>query len=292
MIPRWLTYMLAVWVALLGQTVLADPEPVPEPGKAWTVPDLGISMLPLPAGSYTQGDDQGLRWEKPAHQVKLTKSFWMSHSEITNAQFRTFLRLTRYDGSKQADGDYLRHFEGSDGGQAAGELPVVFVSWHSAMAFCAFVTATEKAAGRLPDGLVYRLPTEAEWEYACRAGGDDDAAGELEDMAWFDKNSGGKTHPVAGKKANSFGLHDLYGNVFEWCLDYKDEYPAAAQTDPTGPVDGDRRVVRGGGWYSPARHCRAAYRSDYPPERTSFDLGFRIVLASAVTATPAPAVPK
>lgn len=132
---------------------------------------------------------------------------------------------------------------------------------------------------------MYRLPTEAEWEYACRAGattdysfGNSDA--ELGDYGWYDENSGGKTHPVGKKKPNAWGLYDMHGNVWEWCQDWHGDYPSGSVTDPTGPVSGSRRVYRGGSWLNVAWFCRSADRDGDAPANRSHYLGFRVLRSS------------
>jgi formylglycine-generating enzyme required for sulfatase activity len=155
------------------------------------------------------------------------------------------------------------------------------VSWEDAVEFCRRLSElpAEKEAGH-----VYRLPTEAEWEYACRAGtttnfgfGDDDS--NLDDYAWFRENSAEKTHPVGGKKPNAWGLYGMHGNVGEWCQDWKEDYPEDAVTDPTGPASGLYRVIRGGSYLKPAEYCRSASRSGYKPSSRNYHHGFRVSLS-------------
>ncbi len=149
------------------------------------------------------------------------------------------------------------------------------VSWSDAMEFCAKVTERERNAGRLTGGYAYTLPTEAQWEYACRAGSTEAYAGDLDAMAWYDGNSGNKTHPVGAKQANAWGFHDMHGNVWEWCSDWYGDYELSIDdpsiTDPTGPSRGSNRVRRGGSWDRIASYCRSAVRYWY--------LGFRLCLA-------------
>jgi len=128
------------------------------------------------------------------------------------------------------------------------------VSWDQAMAFCAKL-------GPEPDGRTYILPTEAQWEYVCRAGTTGPYAGpSLDELGWYRQNSGSKTHPVGEKRANPWGIHDMHGNIWEWCLDGYGAYPNGQVTDPEGPKQASNRVYRGGGWYYYARNCRSAYR--------------------------------
>jgi len=132
---------------------------------------------------------------------------------------------------------------------------------------------------------VYRLPTEAEWEYACRAGtttayGFGDDASRLGDYGWFRSNSDSKTHPVGEKKPNAWGLHDMHGNVYEWCQDWYGAYPSGSATDPTGATSGSFRVSRGGSWYVIAGYCRLANRGRGTPVYRNFGLGFRVLRSS------------
>ena len=160
--------------------------------------------------------------------------------------------------------------------------PVEAVSWDDAVEFFRKLSAlpAEKAAG-----YVYRLPTEAEWEYACRAGtmteysfGNDES--ELGDYAWHASNSGNTTHPVGSKQPNPWGLHDMHGNVWEWCQDWHGDYPRGAVTDPTGPSSGSFRVLRGGGWVHGSEYCRSANRGGSTPDDRGSYYGFRVLRSS------------
>ena len=160
-------------------------------------------------------------------------------------------------------------------------LPVEQVSWDDAVSYCAKLTARELAAGRIVAGQAYRLPTEAEWEYAARAGTIGPRYGELDVIAWHSGNSGGETHPVKQKAANAWGLYDMIGNVWEWCSDWYGAYPSGSVTDPTGESSRSNRVYRGGSWINEARSCRSALRfRDEPGDRFN-SLGFRSVLSSS-----------
>ncbi|NBW87127.1 MAG: formylglycine-generating enzyme family protein [Planctomycetia bacterium] len=194
--------------------------------------------------------------------MRLTKPFYLGVTEVTNAQWKAVM------------GEVPSMWQDAD-------RPVEEVSWNDAVAFCRKLSELpeERAAGR-----EYRLPTEAEWEYACRAGsktaysfGDDE--GSLGEHGWFDGNSDGQTHPVARKKPNAWGLHDMHGNVWEWCSDWYGEYPAGATTDPAGPAGGSDRVFRGGGWSDTAGDCRSALRGRRDPEDRYYFLGFRLALS-------------
>jgi len=165
------------------------------------------------------------------------------------------------------------------------------VSWFDATSYCYTLTVQERLAGRIPSNWAYRLPTEAEWEYACRAGtaarfsyGDDLGYTDLGKYAWYCDNSDLQTHPVGRKRPNAWGLYDMHGNVLEWCLDWHGEYPGGSVSDPQGLSSCSDRVFRGGSWsrwldWNGPRLCRSAYRNSYDPEYWYRDIGFRAVLA-------------
>jgi formylglycine-generating enzyme required for sulfatase activity len=176
----------------------------------------------------------------------------------------------------------------------SSNYPVETVSWDDAVEFCKELSnlPEEKKAGR-----IYRLPTEAEWEYACRAGSKTAYSfgansKSLGDYAWFAGNSGrqtppvsekkttNQTHPVGGKKANKWGLYDMHGNVLEWCSDWVGEYPKDAVSDPSGPSEGSSRVLRNGGWNDVAAGCRSAFRVGNGPSKRFPNIGFRVALSS------------
>ncbi|MCY3021711.1 MAG: SUMF1/EgtB/PvdO family nonheme iron enzyme [Planctomycetota bacterium] len=211
----------------------------------------------IPAGEAdmgSPGDEKGREDDEALHRVKLAKPFRIGVTEVTQAQWKAVMGQRRGE------------FEGDN-------LPVESVSWKDAVAFCEKLSKTE--------GKTYRLPTEAEWEYACRAGsaGRFSAADKLTDAAWYDDNGEEKTHPVAAKKPNAWGLYDMHGNVAEWCGDYyAPKYPAQAATDPTGPAEGTGRVVRGGSWSSFERGCRCASRSNVNQAHQMKTIGFRVVM--------------
>jgi formylglycine-generating enzyme required for sulfatase activity len=222
---------------------------------------IGIELKLIPPGTFTMGQAGGDKDETP-HEVTLTKPFYMGVYEVTNAQWK---RVMGSEPSNWKDDD----------------RPVEQVSWDDANEFCRRLSALpeEKRAGR-----VYRLPTEAEWEYACRAGtttkwsfGDDESG--LGDYAWFGGNSGSQTHPVGKKKPNAWGLFDMHGNVWEWCSDWSGDYAKGAVTDPQGPSGGSLRVNRGGSWRRTAGNCRSAFRGRYAPSLRFVSLGFRLALS-------------
>ncbi len=192
------------------------------------------------------------------HRVELTRGFWLAKTETTQEQWESAMRSNP------------SRFKGAD-------LPVETVSWDD----CQEWLSEMNQRHALPEGWQWALPTEAQWEYACRAGTRGEYAGDLDEMAWYDANSVGKTHPVGTKRANAWGLHDMHGNVWEWCADRFGGYPSGTAIDPAGPASGSYRVFRGCSWVKPARSCQSAYRNrDASDGRHSF-VGFR---AAAVPA--------
>jgi len=221
------------------------------------VNSIGMKMAFIPPGEFEMGspaDQVGRQHDELQHHVKLTRPFRISVTEVTQVQWRAVM-------------DHIPcYFKGDN-------LPVEKVSWRDAAAFCKKLSIKE--------GKIYRLPTEAEWEYACRAGGTGAFAdsGNIDEMGWYEANSEGQTHPVATKKPNKWRLYDMHGNVSEWCSDYyKADYPEGPTVDPNGPTDGKYRVVRGGSWSNFARGCRSAARSSAPPSYQFKQTGFRVVL--------------
>jgi formylglycine-generating enzyme required for sulfatase activity len=229
-------------------------------------------MVFIPPGTYRMGsaeDEVGRYvWERPQMDVIISRGFWMGKYEVTQRE-------------------YLELMGGNPSGFTGDlSLPVETVSWSDAVDFCSALTEREHAAARIRVNCVYRLPTEAEWEYACRAWtstrfsyGDDPVYAGLTDYAWYEDNSGGETHPVGQKLPNPWGLYDMHGNVWEWCQDWFDNYSGGILLDPQGPASGSTRVARGGDWGVSARSCRLAnIFSPDPNDRQNY-LGFRIVLA-------------
>jgi formylglycine-generating enzyme required for sulfatase activity len=233
-------------------------------GKAYMIAELNLELIPIAVGSFVMGspvsesgrhNDEG-----PQTHVTLTKPFWLGKTEVTQAQWAAIM------------GNNPSNFKGDN-------LPVEQVSWNDAMEYCRKLT--ERLAGRLPVGYVYTLPTEAQWEYACRAGttGEYAGTGILDEMGWYGKNSENTTHPVGQKNANAWGLHDMHGNVWEWCLDWRGAYPGGKVSDPSGALTGKDRVNRGGGWENYSDNCRSADRMALSSGYTYSDLGFRVALA-------------
>jgi len=237
-------YMKAV-AATLGRKQM-----VQQPKTGETRMFEGIEMVWCPPGTFTMGSDDGERNEKPVHRVTLTEGFWLGKYEVTQSQWERVMgsNPSRFKGSKN---------------------PVEHVSREEAQSFCKKL------------GSGFRLPTEAEWEYACRAGstaaycfGDSESG--LGSYAWCSDNSGGMTHAVGEKKPNVWGINDMHGNVYEWCQDWYADYPSGSVADPRGASFGSGRVFRGGSWFNSPTLCRSAYRYGCTPSVRFDYLGFRL----------------
>ncbi|MGO9111996.1 MAG: formylglycine-generating enzyme family protein [Thermoguttaceae bacterium] len=257
------------------------------PPKELTV-DLGkgvkLELVLIPAGEFLMGspeemikeelkahgdeDYQGhLREEEPQHYVRITKPFYLGKYLVTKQQWQAIM------GNTPSQGKGPRN-------------PVENVSWNDCQKFVEKLNAKLGKGVEehlLPAEAKFKLPTEAHWEYACRAGSTTryhfgDRADKLGEYAWYRSNSGGKTHPVGLKKPNAWGLYDMYGNIYEWCADWCGAYDASSPADdPTGPATGSYRVNRGGGYFRVAERCRSAYRGSTTPEHGN-GVGLRVCL--------------
>jgi eukaryotic-like serine/threonine-protein kinase len=289
--------------------IAARPAPRPDepPARAvkTVVNSLGMVLVRVPPGEFLMGsadaDPTARPEEKPQHLVRLKKSFYLGAYEVTVGQFRAFVEATGYRTKAEEDGkggaiyDVKRKKVVKDSSLSwrrpgywrpqADDEPVVQVTWHDAIAFCEWLTERE--------GIDYRLPTEAEWEYACRAGssgrwcfGDDPAP--LGDYAWTRENAGFIPHAVGTKRPNAFGLCDMHGNVWEWCQDrYAAPYPPGPEENPKGPSEGHERVVRGGSWDFPeVERTRSAERHHHTSSYRYYTIGFRVRRAIAPPTTP------
>jgi formylglycine-generating enzyme required for sulfatase activity len=245
------------------RVVWGTPLPVVEAESV--VNSIGQRLVTIPAGRFMMGSDKGDGNEKPMHEVVISRSFWMASTEVTQGQWKAVMGTEPW--------------KGKDYGTEGDSYPVTYVTWEEATEFCRRLSERpeEKSAGR-----VYRLPTEAEWEYACRGGlttkynfGDDER--DLGDFAFFDRNVQGGSQMVGQKTQNAFGLYDMHGNVWEWCGDWYGDYPKGSVTDPRGPVSGSSRVYRGGSWFYGPWECRAADRFGDSPSLQGSYLGFRPV---------------
>ena len=236
------------------------PSPTDFPGQTFTANGVSFKMIPVEGGTFTmgatseQGSDVGSD-EKPAHQVTLS-SYYIGETEVTQELWEAVM------------GSNPSNFKGTN-------RPVEKVSWDDCKSFIEKLNSLT--------GENFRLPTEAEWEYAARGGSKGQGhkysgSNSLSKVAWHIDNSGYKTHPVKQKSPNELGIYDMSGNVREWCQDWKGAYSDGSQTNPTGPTSGSYRVYRGGCWGGGGDLCRVSYRDSRLPGSSAGDLGFRLAL--------------
>ena len=239
-------------------------------------------MVPIPAGSFTMGSPltevDRLSDEGPQTAVTISRGFSMGKHQVTQGEYQALM------------GNNPSACTANNPSNPTSDLnrPVEQVSWYDATNYCAKLTQRERAAGRIATNWVYRLPTEAEWEYACRAGtttrfsyGDDPGYALLGNYGWYSANFGSSTHPVGQKLPNPWGLYDMHGNVSEWCQDWYGYYAGGSATDPQGPSTGLSRVVRGGYFQQDGRYCRSAGRGYWGPSAVLYGGGFRVLLAQS-----------
>ena len=239
-----------------GASASGSLEAILEPGSG-TSPGagpVGIKFAEIPAGEFTMGSqsDEADPDETPLTRVRISRAFELSTHEITQGQWEAVMG---HNPSIQS--------------RCGPDCPVEGVSWQDVKGFVERLNIAQ-------DGYEYPLPTEAEWEYAARAGTTDDRDGPINTIAWHSGNSTNRTHPVAGKEPNRFGLFDTLGNVWEWVEDWHGTYPGGNVTNPTGPHSGSSRVVRGGAWNNLARYCRTPNRAAFNPSNRSNSVGFRL----------------
>lgn len=310
------TTILAALAMLLAHAASAAERNIKTlQAKSFEIPDsAGVTMLRIEAGSFLMGSPQeevARGADEVQHKVTISRPFYMAQTEITQDQYLPvmvpnykplFIRAAAFGHSLP---------EVHQGGPAITESqylgpteknPMDGVTWQKSVKFCKVLTEKERKAERLPEGYAYRLPTEAEWEYACRAGtaGPFNVEGDLKTFCWGPDVPTLKWHkPVKGRRiANAFGLYDMHGNVYEWCLDWYGPYDTKSAKDPTGPAGGEQKVARGGSWGSGRpqgedksdavrlRYMRSASRNRFPPQRPYSIVGFRPVLAPRVGGTP------
>jgi formylglycine-generating enzyme required for sulfatase activity len=243
---------------LTPRSAQGEAEKVLPPGAVRENPKDGLKYVWIPPGTFmmgcSPGDSECDDNEKPSHQVAITKGFWLGQTEVTVGAYKRFARET---------GRAMPEAPNFNRGWGNEQMPVVNVGWDDAVAYCGW------AGGR--------LPTEAEWEYAARAGSTEACYGPLDDIAWYDRNSGGRTHEVGQKRPNAFNLYDMLGNVWEWVSDWYDKkyYTGSPERDPRGPGQGEDRVFRGGSWYGFPRGARVSDRVRYVPAYWNDDVGVR-----------------
>jgi len=318
----------------------AEPAPAAKPPTAkeieamkkvqatdWTIPGLQLKMKRIPKGRFVMGspaDEKHRRADEVRHEVTISKPFYMGTYEVSQRQFYQLMMPKDYDyegwqykRGPLADGAAF-HFrerphgiifrDNATGGPLIDLHPMECLTWDRAREFCRKVTAMERKAGRLPKGYVYRLPTEAEWEYACRAGkrgpfNVDIDHTEVRNLKKFAFYSGlnrwtTNTSPCGDHRLpNAWGLYDMHGNVYEWCLDWYAPYAKGKATDPVGPKKGKEKVVRGGCFYlddtTAPIFMRTACRYALPTNMDFYAIvGMRLVLAPEITPPIPPAEPK
>ena len=246
----------------------------------------GPQLVKVPAGCYHMGNGfgDGYHIEMPVHEVCVS-DFFISKFDVTRGDFKIFVNETRYrTEAEKGSGCYI--YNGNSWRKDAGASwrspgflqtdnhPVVCIGWQDAVAYTKWISARTKHE--------YRLPTEAEWEYAARSGGKAErfaGSDNIDAVAWYSANSNNTTHPVGLKKANGLGLYDMSGNVWQWTTDWYGEnyYRESPRDNPAGPASGSKRVFRGGSWFYDPRGVRASYRDFAVPEYCSSYLGFRVV---------------
>ena len=249
----------------VGPRPTFEPRPVaPAPaevvGPREFTNNLGMRFVLLPSGTFVMGsprDEEGRSDDEKQHEVIIGKPFHLQTTQVTQGQWKRIMKDNPSDFKKCGD-----------------DCPVENVPWQDAQAFISKLNEVE-------GGKQYRLPTEAEWEYACRAEsttrfcfGDDEA--ELGEYAWYRANSKRTTHPVGQKEPNAWGLYDMHGNVWEWCQDWYGAYPEGRASDPRGRTSGESRVVRGGSWFNGAGYIRSANRGKCRPDYRDYNIGFRL----------------
>jgi hypothetical protein len=226
----------------------------------------GIAVRWIPPGRFMMGSPLSERGRggmystsETQHEVSLTRGFFLAETECTQAEWQAVM------GSNPSKFGNPSH-------------PVELVGWYDVVEFYHSLTSFHEKEGVVPEGWRWRLPTEAEWEYAARAGSDAPLYGGPDEIAWHRGNSEGRTQPVKTKVPNAWGLFDMLGNVSEWCADWYSDHPVGAVTDPVGPASGSERVIRGGSWECGEKHIRCAFRWSTDPDYRFNNLGFRLAL--------------
>lgn len=244
----------------------------------------------IPPGRFTMGSPVNQidpsYGESPQTVVTISRGFWIGKYEVTQGEYIEVMgsNPSWFNGNRQNWPPFSG--KSTDFGMDLSR-PLEMVMWNDATNYCGKLTQRDRKAGRIPNNFLFRLPTEAEWEYACRAGtttqysfGSNEGSPKIVNYAWYaDSNGLGMTHPVGQKSPNPWGLYDMHGNVWEWCLDWYGKYSGGTAIDPQGPASGSDRVIRSGGWCDAASSSRSARRNKYAPDRGEMCIGFRVVLA-------------
>lgn len=249
---------------LLLLTLCAVCQTIETPPHSLTALLDGTGFVAIEPGEFIMGSSAGHPDEQPAHRVRITRGFEIGRFEVTQAQWNAVMR-SPHGPTGSADDVNPSHF-------SKPELPVESVSWTAVQHFVKRLNARDPKHH-------YRLPTEAEWEYAARAGLPEHTLADRDSVAWYEANSGGRTHPVGEKKPNAWGLYDIFGNVLEWVDDWyaPDTYAETGRTDPAGPGAGSYKVYRGCAWLSSADSCRPSFRGFDFPGSGYYSVGFRLV---------------
>lgn len=256
MLTRVFFVLLALFIA--SPAVAGKESDMPPGNVKYGTPNnslTGMEFVFVPGSCFLMGSTTGNSNERPVHEVCVS-DFFIGKYEVTQGQWRKIMDNNPSRFSKCGD-----------------DCPVEQITWRDAQEFIRRLNSLS--------GKKYRLPTEAEWEYACKSGGKEEAfcgGGDFDAVAWHEKNSGGSTHPVGQKKPNSLGVYDMSGNVWEWLQDFWGDYPETRQQDPTGPKWSTNSVRRGGSWQYGPGQARAAWRSSGYTDDHALDIGFRLVL--------------
>lgn len=284
------TTLYLIGILSFGNQLAAQPDFL----KSIYSNSSNMKLVPIPAGDFTMGSpesEKGRGKDEDQVPVKITQSFLIAETEVTQEQWFKVTGKTLQQQIDNKEGPIGRGANLVAEASAEGpNQPMCFVNWADAVAFCEALTLAEHEAGTLPKNLTYALPTEAQWEYACRAGtstvfsyGDTLSA---EQANFYGKKPYGlteegeyreKTSDVKTFQPNSWGLYDMHGNLYEWCADWYSE-KATGGDDPKGPETGEGKNIRGGTWNRTAKSCRSAYRYSSGPESRSYNIGFRVII--------------
>lgn len=284
-----MTILLRVaWLSLAGLVSL--------PGEETTLNSLGMKMVPITKGKFLMGSPEGEKGrsnDEKQVEVGISRDFKMSSTEVTQKQWFDLMGKTLEDLIDRQEGPAGRGAKLKNVASAKGkQQPMCFVSWTDAVGFCEKLTEKERVAGLIPEDAKYALPTEAEWEYACRAGkttvfgfGDtlENSQANFYGLMPYGVEKPGvyleKSTPVGTFAANPWGLFEMHGNLYEWCEDwYAEKLPGGV--DPLVNTEGDGRIIRGGAWDRKSSSCRSAYRYSRDPVRRAHNIGFRVVLVT------------